>query len=139
MPNVVCNLGLRIIAMGFSQSEAKPEGVDVEEIPFCERAKRGRSGDLQDETSADYNIKRFCERTEHIRSGGVPHETSAEYSLKQRDRLFLNAAFSAINEIMHEAMSGTNGLIHSQRRLHEMLPSVSTTSRLCASSRTHNL
>ena len=48
-PDTVRNLGLKIITKGFNQSEANHEGVSVEEMPFCERAKHGRSGGLASE------------------------------------------------------------------------------------------
>ena len=44
-PDVVRNLGLKIITKGFNKSEADHEGVCVEEVPFCERSSfNGRSG-----------------------------------------------------------------------------------------------
>ena len=51
-PDTVRNLGLKIITKGFNQSEANHEGVSVEEMPFCERAKHGRSGGLPYKTYA---------------------------------------------------------------------------------------
>ena len=45
-PDIVRNLGLTIMATGFNESDANHEGVSVEEMPFCERAKHGRSGGL---------------------------------------------------------------------------------------------
>ena len=63
-PDTARNLGVEIIARGFNQSEANHEGVSVEEMPFCERAK-------------------------HCRSGGLPYETYAEYNSKQCDHMLL--------------------------------------------------
>ena len=61
-PDTVRNLGVEIMAPGFNQSEANHEGVSVEEMPFCERAKHGRSGGY-----AEYNLKQcdhpFLENT----------------------------------------------------------------------------
>ena len=42
-PDTVRNLGLKIITKGFNQSEANHEGVNVEEVPFAERAEFSRS------------------------------------------------------------------------------------------------
>ena len=42
-PDTVRNLGLQIMSSGFNQSEANHEGVNVEEVPFCERADYSRS------------------------------------------------------------------------------------------------
>ena len=61
-PDVVRNLGLKIITKGFNQSEANHEGVSVEEIPYCERAKHSRSDGSPYEPYGDYNIRQFDHR-----------------------------------------------------------------------------
>ena len=48
-PDTVRNLGVPIMATGFSGSEADHEGVCVEEVPFCERSSsNARSSGLPD-------------------------------------------------------------------------------------------
>ena len=85
-PDTVRNLGLKIITKGFNQSEANHEGVSVEEMPFCERAKHGRSG-------------------------GLPYAPYADYNLRQCDHQFLEKCFSLINDIMYGTLSHSHLLL----------------------------
>ena len=56
-PDTVRNLGLNIMAKGFSQREANHEGVCVEEMPYSERTKHSRSDGSSYEPYADYNMR----------------------------------------------------------------------------------
>ena len=71
-PDVVRNLGLKIITKGFNQSEANHEGVSVEEIPCSERAA-------------------------HSRSDGSPYEPYGDYNIRQCDHKYLVKCFSHIH------------------------------------------
>ena len=85
-PDVVRNLGLKIITKGFNQSEANHEGVSVEEMPYCERAK-------------------------HSRSDGLPYEPYADYNIRQCDHLFLDKCFSHIHDSMYGTLSHSHLLL----------------------------
>ena len=85
-PDIVRNLGLTIIRKGFNQSEANHEGVSVEEMPYCERAK-------------------------HSRSDGSPYEPYADYNIRQCDHPILETCFSVINDIMYGALSHSHLLL----------------------------
>ena len=56
-PDTVRNLGLNIMAKGFSQRGANHEGVCVQEMPYSERAKHSRSDGSPYQPYADYNIR----------------------------------------------------------------------------------
>ena len=77
-PDVVRNLGLKIITKGFNQSEANHEGVSVEEIPCSERAA-------------------------HSRSDGSPYEPYADYNIRQCDHKYLVKCFSQLHDIVQVA------------------------------------
>ena len=85
-PDIVRNLGVKIMATGFNQSEAIHEGVSVEEMPYSERAKRKR-----------------CD--------GLPYETYADYNIRQCDHLFLEKCFSYLNDIMYGTLSHSHLLL----------------------------
>ena len=79
-PDTVRNLGVEIMATGFNQSEAIHEGVSVEEMPFSERAKHGRSGGY--EPYAEYNLKQ-CDR---LVSERVPAKQTISFMVRCRTR-----------------------------------------------------
>ena len=79
-------MGVEILAQGFNQSEANNEGVSVEEIPFGERGKHGRSG-------------------------GLPYDTYAEYNLNQCDHPVLEKCASQMNDIMYGTLSHSHILL----------------------------
>ena len=85
-PDVVRNLGLKIITKGFNQSEANHEGVSVEEIPCSERAA-------------------------HSRSDGSPYEPYADYNIRQCDHKYLVKCFSQLHDIMYGTLSHSHLLL----------------------------
>ena len=85
-PDIVRDLGLQIMPIGFNESEANHEGVSVEEMPFCERAKHGRSG-------------------------GLPYEPYADYNIRQCDHKYLVKCFSQLHDIMYGTLSHSHLLL----------------------------
>ena len=85
-PDVVRNLGLKIITKGFNQSEANHEGVSVEEIPCSERAA-------------------------HSRSDGSPYEPYGDYNSRQCDHKYLVECFSQLHDIMYATLSHSHLLL----------------------------
>ena len=63
------------MSKGFNQSEANHEGVNVEEVPFGERAA-------------------------HSRSDGSPYEPYADYNIRQCDHKYLVKCFSQLHDIV---------------------------------------
>ena len=84
-PDTVRNLGLNIMAKGFSQREANHEGVCVEEMPYCERTKQS--------------------------SGSSACEPYADYNMKQCDHQYLDKCFSAQQDIMFGTLSHSHLLL----------------------------
>ena len=85
-PDTVRNLGLNIMAKGFSQREANHEGVCVEEMPYSERTK-------------------------HSRSDGSAYEPYADYNMRQRAHRYLDTCFSTSQDIMFGTLSHSHLLL----------------------------
>ena len=85
-PDTVRNLGLNIMAKGFSQREANHEGVCVEEMPYSERTK-------------------------HSRSDGSSYEPYADYNMRQCDHPYLEKCFSTSQDIMFGTLSHSHLLL----------------------------
>ena len=85
-PDTVRNLGLNIMAKGFSQREANHEGVCVEEMPYSERTK-------------------------HSRSDGSSYEPYADYNMRQCDHPYLEKCFSTSQDIMFGTLSHSHILL----------------------------
>ena len=85
-PDTVRNLGLTIMAKGFSQREANHEGVCVEEMSYSERTK-------------------------HSRSDGSAYEPYADYNMRQCDHQYLDKCFSAQQDIMFGTLSHSHLLL----------------------------
>ena len=74
------------MSSGFNQSEASHEGVNVEEVPFCERA--------------DYS-----------RSSGSPYVPCSDYNIGQCDHVFLQNCFLKALNIMYGTLSHSHILL----------------------------
>ena len=85
-PDTVRNLGLNIMAKGFSQRGGNHEGICVQEMPYSERAN-------------------------HSRSDGSPYQPYADYNIRQCNHQFLEKCFSHSHDIMFGTLSHSH-LLH---------------------------
>ena len=85
-PDTVRNLGLDIMSKGFNQSEANHEGVNVEEVPFGERAA-------------------------HSRRIGSPYQPYSDYNNGQCDHLLLGSCFINSIDVMYGTLSHSHLLL----------------------------
>ena len=90
-PDTVRNLGLKVLAAGFNESEANHEGVCVEDVPFHERFE-----ELQSRLVS-------CPQS--------TFESVLEYNIKQCDHPFLIRCFNAQSDAMYGTLSHSHLLL----------------------------